>query len=109
MTNLANTFTAHCPRAISTDGQFEERRRSAASTCAIYCWPVAGASETTHACMAGCTIRCSNIFAGEDGQEIVSPLEYETIGLMGANLGIDSLDMIAQMNCAGERSGAGLD
>ena len=55
-------------------------------------------SETSHACMAGCTIKCSNIFGGEDGKMIVSPLEYETIGLMGSNLGISSLDAIARMN-----------
>jgi aldehyde:ferredoxin oxidoreductase len=57
-----------------------------------------GESETTHACMAGCTIRCSNIFGGEDGKQIVSPLEYETVGLMGSNLGIGDLDMIGRMN-----------
>jgi aldehyde:ferredoxin oxidoreductase len=55
-------------------------------------------SDPSHACMAGCTIKCSNIFGGEDGKAIVSPLEYETIGLMGANLGISSLDAIARMN-----------
>jgi aldehyde:ferredoxin oxidoreductase len=55
-------------------------------------------SETSHACMVGCTIKCSNIFGGEDGKMIVSPLEYETIGLMGSNLGISSLDAIARMN-----------
>ncbi|RPJ50371.1 MAG: aldehyde ferredoxin oxidoreductase, partial [Chloroflexi bacterium] len=32
------------------------------------------------------------------GKSIVSPLEYETIGLMGSNLGIVSLDVIARMN-----------
>jgi aldehyde:ferredoxin oxidoreductase len=57
-----------------------------------------GDGETTHACMAGCTIRCSNIFADNQGKSVVSPLEYETIGLMGSNLGIDNLDTIAQMN-----------
>ena len=57
-----------------------------------------GESEPTHACMLGCTIRCSNIFGGEDGKAIVSPLEYETIGLMGSNLEIASLDTIARMN-----------
>ena len=55
-------------------------------------------SDPSHACMAGCTIRCSNIFGGEDGKIIVSPLEYETIGLMGVNLEIDSLDSIGRMN-----------
>jgi aldehyde:ferredoxin oxidoreductase len=57
-----------------------------------------GESNTTHACMAGCTIRCSNIFGGEDGKTIVSPLEYETVGLMGSNLGIGSLDEIGRLN-----------
>ena len=55
-------------------------------------------SDPSHACMAGCTIKCSNVFGGEDGRVIVSPLEYETIGLMGTNLEINSLDAIGRMN-----------
>jgi aldehyde:ferredoxin oxidoreductase len=55
-------------------------------------------SDLSHACMAGCTIKCSNVFGGEDGKIIVSPLEYETVGLMGTNLDIDSLDAIGRMN-----------
>ena len=55
-------------------------------------------SDPAHACMAGCTIKCSNVFGGEDGKIIVSPLEYETIGLMGTNLDIDSLDAIGRLN-----------
>ena len=55
-------------------------------------------SDPAHACMAGCTIKCSNVFGGEDGKVIVSPLEYETIGLMGTNLEINSLDAIGRMN-----------
>ena len=55
-------------------------------------------SDPSHACMAGCTIKCSNIFGGEDGKIIVSPLEYETVGLMGTNLDISSLDSIGRMN-----------
>jgi aldehyde:ferredoxin oxidoreductase len=58
-----------------------------------------GKADPSHACMAGCTIRCSNVYTGEDGQEVlVSPLEYETIGLMGSNVGIQDLDVIARMN-----------
>ena len=66
-----------------------------------------GESETTHACMAGCVIQCSNTFGGEDGKAIVSPLEYETIGLLGSNLGIADLDAIARVNR--EVSDLGLD
>ena len=57
--------------------------------------------------MAGCTIRCSNVFGGEDGKALVSPLEYETIGLMGSNLGIADLDVIARLNW--EANDLGLD
>ena len=55
-------------------------------------------SDPSHACMAGCTIKCSNVFGGEDGKIIVSPLEYETIGLMGTNVDINSLDAIGRLN-----------
>jgi len=48
--------------------------------------------------MAGCVIKCTNVFGGEDGRVIVSPLEYETIGLMGSNLDIASLDVIGRLN-----------
>ena len=54
-------------------------------------------SNPTHNCMPGCTIRCSNVFGSQDGQVIVAPLEYETIGLMGSNLGMDSLDTVARL------------
>lgn len=55
-------------------------------------------SDPSHACMAGCVIKCSNVFGGEDGKVIVSPLEYETVGLVGSNLDIASLDVIGRLN-----------
>jgi aldehyde:ferredoxin oxidoreductase len=54
--------------------------------------------QTSHRCMPGCLIRCSNVYVDEKGAEIVSPLEYETIALLGSNLEIDNLDVIAQLN-----------
>jgi aldehyde:ferredoxin oxidoreductase len=57
-------------------------------------------ADPSHACMPGCLIRCSNTFSNETGQEVVSPLEYETIALMGSNLGIDNLDTVARLNRA---------
>ena len=50
------------------------------------------------ACMAGCVIACCNVFVDEGGQPIVSTLQYETIGLLGSNLGLGSLDEIARLN-----------
>ena len=57
-----------------------------------------GEGNPSHACMPGCVIRCSNVYADEHGKEIVAPLEYETISLMGSNCGIGDLDVIAELN-----------
>ncbi|MGY9003021.1 MAG: aldehyde ferredoxin oxidoreductase C-terminal domain-containing protein [Rhodospirillales bacterium] len=54
--------------------------------------------ETTHACMPGCQIQCSNIYVDKDGNEIVSPVEYETLGLMGTNCGLEDPDDLARVN-----------
>lgn len=54
--------------------------------------------DTTHACMQGCLIKCSNVYVDKDGNELVSPLEYETIGLMGTNCGLYDPDDIARVN-----------
>jgi aldehyde:ferredoxin oxidoreductase len=52
----------------------------------------------THACMPGCVIQCSNVYADADGNEVVSPVEYETLGLLGTNCGISEPDDLAQLN-----------
>ena len=52
----------------------------------------------THACMPGCVIQCSNVYVDAAGQEIVSPVEYETLGLLGTNCGITEPDDLAALN-----------
>ena len=52
----------------------------------------------SHACMPGCVIQCSNVYADSQGREIVSPVEYETIGLMGTNCGLTDPDDLARVN-----------
>ena len=54
--------------------------------------------QTEHACMPGCLIKCSNVYADEKGEEMVSPLEYETIGLLGTNCGLTDPDEVAALN-----------
>lgn len=49
-------------------------------------------------CMPGCTIACRNLFVDEDGKPVVGTLQYETIALVGSNLGLDNLDDIARLN-----------
>ncbi|MEJ2247544.1 MAG: aldehyde ferredoxin oxidoreductase C-terminal domain-containing protein [Acidobacteriota bacterium] len=51
-----------------------------------------------HACMPGCIVRCSNIFHDSNGEYLTASLEYETLAMLGSNLGIDDLDAIARMD-----------
>lgn len=51
-----------------------------------------------NACMPGCIVRCSPIFHDADGNHVTSALEYETVAMLGANLGIDNLDAVARMD-----------
>lgn len=50
-----------------------------------------------HACSPGCIIQCSNTWHREDGTELVSCQEYESIWAFGANCGIDSLDVTGEL------------
>src|SRR5438046_751816 len=59
---------------------------------------VSRGGEHTHACMPGCVIRCSNVYHDANGKEVVSPVEYETLGLLGTNCGIGDPDQLAQLN-----------
>ena len=97
MAHMSDGFGALPTRNFS-DGHFEGVDDISGETLRDFMLTRGKPSDPSHACMAGCTIKCSNIFGGEDGKIIVSPLEYETIGLMGSNLGIDSLDTIGRLN-----------
>lgn len=97
MTQLTQRFAAIPVRNFS-QGTFDEVEKIGGEALREFTLERGKPSDPSHACMAGCTIKCSNIFGGEDGKVIVSPLEYETIGLMGSNLGIDSLDSIGRLN-----------
>src|SRR5512138_3119567 len=59
---------------------------------------VSRGGEHTHACMPGCVIQCSNVYVDASGKEVVSPVEYETLGLLGTNCGLSDPDELAQMN-----------
>jgi aldehyde:ferredoxin oxidoreductase len=55
-------------------------------------------AQAAHRCMKGCVVSCSQVFTDDEGQLIVSGLEYETLALMGSNCMIDDVDTIARMN-----------
>jgi aldehyde:ferredoxin oxidoreductase len=54
--------------------------------------------EPVHRCMEGCIISCSNVYTDDEGELIVSGIEYETIALIGSNCLIGDLDMVARIN-----------
>jgi len=97
MTQLTQRFAAIPVRNFS-QGTYDEVDQVSGETLREFTLTRGKPSDPSHACMAGCTIKCSNVFGGEDGKIIVSPLEYETIGLMGTNLDMNSLDSIGRMN-----------
>ncbi|MCB0009784.1 MAG: hypothetical protein KDE04_25135, partial [Anaerolineales bacterium] len=59
---------------------------------------VSRGGQHTHACMPGCLIQCSNVYVDENGKEIASPIEYETLALLGTNCGLTHPDPLAEMN-----------
>jgi aldehyde:ferredoxin oxidoreductase len=59
---------------------------------------LARGGEVGTRCMHGCVIACRNVYADEAGAPIVGTLQYETIALLGSNLGLSDLDQVAQLN-----------
>ena len=97
MTRMCDGFGALPTRNFSS-GHFEDAEMISGEYLRQTLLDRGGDSNPTHACMLGCTIRCSNVFGDDGGKSIVSPLEYETIGLLGSNLEIGDFDWIARLN-----------
>ena len=49
-------------------------------------------------CMPGCVIGCRHQYVDDDGMPIIATMQYETIALVGSNLGIGNLDDVARLN-----------
>ena len=97
MTNT-NTIGALPTRNFSL-GTFEGFPKISAETMYETILARGGVGTPSHACMKGCLICCSNVYPSEDGKSVMcSPMEYETMGLIGANLDIADLDAIARIN-----------
>jgi aldehyde:ferredoxin oxidoreductase len=79
-------------------GTFEQAEQLAGE--ALYDLTVArgGEGKTTERCMAACIIQCSNVYPDAEGRRLVAPIEYETLIMCGANLGIGDPDVVARLN-----------
>lgn len=49
-------------------------------------------------CMPGCLVRCSVVYNDPQGNHLTSSYEYETLALMGTNLGIVDPDAVARFD-----------
>ena len=88
-------------------GSFEKEKRTRinANTLIEANQARVGATGCGHACMPGCVIQCTPMFYDPAGRHVTSAFEYETIALLGSNLGIDDLDAIARMDRACDEYG----
>ncbi len=85
------------PTRNFSSGQFEGAAKISGEAIAEVVEKRDGKGMTGHGCHPGCIIQCSNIYPDESGEALVSCLEYETAWALGANCGIDDLDIIARM------------
>jgi aldehyde:ferredoxin oxidoreductase len=57
-----------------------------------------GAGRSGTPCVPGCTVQCSNVFPDKQGEKIVASIQYESMVLLGPNLGIGNVDVIGELN-----------
>ncbi len=80
-----------------SSGVFEGASKISGEALAETAQKRGGAGAMGHRCHPGCIINCSTVYANKDGSELVSSVEYESIWSLGANCGIDDLDVIAEL------------
>ncbi len=95
--NVINEAGALPTRNFSS-GRFEGAAKISGETLNETCKTRGGVGQTGHRGCAGCIIQCSNVYPNPDGTEMVSVQEYESIWALGANCGIDSLDVTGELN-----------
>ena len=86
------------PTRNFSSGSFEGAESISGETMREITLARGGVGTPTEACMTGCVIQCSNLFPKPDGTLAAGPIEFETLGLCGSNLGLDSLDEVAALN-----------
>ena len=96
LVNIINEAGAFPTRNFS-DGRFEGANKISGETINETCKKRGGVGMTGHSCSPGCIIKCSNVYPKPDGTELVSVQEYESVWSLGANCGIDSLEVIGEL------------
>ena len=86
------------PTRNFSSGSFEDADKISGEKVAELITGRGGDAKRGLPCIRGCSIQCSNIFAGSDGKKLVASLQYESIALLGSNCGISDIDAIAVLN-----------
>ncbi|HHU31446.1 MAG: aldehyde ferredoxin oxidoreductase C-terminal domain-containing protein [Zhaonellaceae bacterium] len=79
-------------------GQFEQADKISGEALYDLIKERGGEGRHTEPCMAGCLVQCSNVVPDANGKELVAPLEYESLVLLGSNLGLGEIDEIGKLN-----------
>ena len=85
------------PTRNFSEGRFEGANKISGETIYEVCKQRGGVGMTGHSCSPGCIIKCSNVYPKPDGTELVSVQEYESVWSLGANCGIDDLDVTGEL------------
>ena len=96
LVNIINEAGAY-PTRNFREGRFEGAAKTSGEAMAELCKTRGGVGTMGHPCHPGCIIQCSNVIPNPDGTELVSVIEYETTWALGANCGIDDLDVIGKL------------
>ena len=96
LVNIINEAGA-LPTRNFREGQFEGAAKISGEAMAELCKTRGGVGTMGHACHPGCIIQCSNVIPNPDGTELASCIEYETTWALGANCGIDDLDVVGKL------------
>ena len=96
LVNIINEAGAF-PTRNFREGRFEGAAKISGEAMSELCKTRGGVGMMGHPCHPGCIIQCSNVIPNPDGSELVSVIEYETTWALGANCGIDDLDVIGKL------------
>ncbi|RLC69661.1 MAG: aldehyde ferredoxin oxidoreductase [Chloroflexi bacterium] len=96
LVNIINEAGA-LPTRNFREGRFEGAAKISGEAMAEFCEERGGVGMMGHACHPGCIIKCSNVIPNPDGSELASCIEYETTWALGANCGIDDLDVVGKL------------
>jgi aldehyde:ferredoxin oxidoreductase len=86
------------PTRSFSSGQFERAEEIAGERVRAVILARGGEGRAGTSCVPGCAIQCCNVFPAKGGTKTVASIQYENISMLGSNLGIGSLDDIAELN-----------